>query len=99
MNREKMEDASVGCQKYPFHNSPYNLAFTEGFKKGAEWLQSQSLSERLTDEEKEKINNLCEEIWSMNGDVAQYGETMINWLIRIEAKFQRIFGTEPFKIK
>ena len=32
-----------------------NNIFTDAFKAGAEWLMQQPLSDRLTDEEKEKI--------------------------------------------
>lgn len=93
MNREELN--KVVHER--FKDSDFRTPNMYCFIQGAEWLQSQPLSDRLTEEEKEKINNLCEEIWSMNDNVARYGENVVNWLIRIETKFQRIFGTEPLK--
>lgn len=55
MDREKLKtaaDISQGNVEYNDKNNHY-----DGFIMGAQWLMQQPLSERLTDEEKEKIRN------------------------------------------
>lgn len=55
MDREKMSEAAdIASDNAVFESHPWNV-FNDGFIKGAEWLQSQPLSERLTDKEKEKL--------------------------------------------
>lgn len=60
MDKEKVQEAANGCHKYPFHNGSNCIAFKEGFKRGAEWLMTQPLEERLTEVEKQRIQKFLD---------------------------------------
>ena len=56
MDKDKLiADAwEAGSNEY-FPDDPRRDSFEDGFKQGAEWLMQQPLSDRLTEEEKERI--------------------------------------------
>lgn len=59
MDRDKLyKQASSAASNYANHDGDehcLDMDFYEGFKQGAEWLMGQPLSERLTEDEMEKI--------------------------------------------
>lgn len=78
MDREKLNKAA---EEYARENAWYpgetsyesdiiamEESFSDAFKRGADWLMQQPLSERLTDEEKEKIIRLYKD----DSEKAQY---------------------------
>lgn len=89
MNREKLNDAAENHAKVmgdvPVINS------THAFKSGADWLMQQPLSERLTDDEKEKIRALY------NGET--FGELDFIELVSTRRIFKNLFGPELFEEK
>lgn len=56
MDKQKVNEAIWEYQRNNhYENNPYRADIMDAFGNGAEWLMQQPLSERLTEEEKEKI--------------------------------------------
>lgn len=55
MDKEKLKEAASTASDNAVFDSDHWNNYNEGFIKGADWLMAQSLADRLTDEEKEKI--------------------------------------------
>lgn len=72
MDREKINDAADTAFLENYFPSatespdPRWDMFADGFKQGTDWLMQQPLSERLTEEEKEKIRAKYNELKSLN---------------------------------
>ena len=71
--------------------------FADGFKQGASWLMRQPLSDRLSDEEKEKIRAIYKDY----EELETYGEALSD---RTAGRMQcftleQIFGKELFNEK
>lgn len=71
-----------------FADDPHRDDIIASFKAGADWLMQQPLSERLTDEEKEKIKGYAK--GCSNGYTSMEG---------IKQMLFDIFGAELFKDK
>lgn len=55
MEKDKLgKAADIASANAVYDSNPWNM-FNDGFIKGAEWLMGQPISERLTEEEKEKL--------------------------------------------
>lgn len=67
MDREKLEKAA-NAQTHFFNtnmraeNAPYDERFKKGFIRGVEWLQSQPLKDRLTEEEREEVRAMYKQM-------------------------------------
>ena len=87
---EAAREASVSyCSKFATHQEPYEIAFTE-FLNGAGYIMSLPLSQRLTDEEREKIkakHNACR--------IAQTECDCLDYEIAADM-LEEIFGKELF---
>ncbi|MBD5237519.1 MAG: hypothetical protein HDS62_08340 [Bacteroidales bacterium] len=92
MDKDKLiADAwEAGSNEY-FPDDPRRDSFEDGFKQGAEWLMQQPLSDRLTDEEKQRIRIMLD-------------STRLESLSDVQTAFQKgiaeclnaIFGKELF---
>ncbi|MBD5332204.1 MAG: hypothetical protein HDR97_00425 [Bacteroides sp.] len=61
MDKEKLNEAArENVRKYPHQHRSYT------FRQGADWIMQQPLSERLTEDEKEKIKAKYNELKSLN---------------------------------
>ena len=100
MDKEKLNDAAkdfAAWETINRRNPTNNYYCKSGFIKGAEWLMSQPLAERLTEEEKEKIRNL----YAQAEELELYGATDYD---KREGRafivvFHLIFGKEMFNEK
>lgn len=61
----------------------------EAFVQGAEWLQSQPIADRLTEEEREKIKEMYADLIPLKGHMAG----IVGQMILLE----KIFGKEMFE--
>lgn len=93
MDREKLAKASfdfvLSENKYPESACGY---LQEVFERGADWLMQQPLSERLTEEEREKIRAKYNELKSLNSisnEMFADDTAILDWL----------FGADLFKEK
>lgn len=67
MDKEKLNKAAEeAAEKYINASYAFCNEVFDGFISGADWLMQQPLSERLTDEEKEKIRAKYNELKSLN---------------------------------
>lgn len=84
MDKDKLiADAwEAGSYDY-FPDDPRRDSFEDGFKQGAQWLMQQPLSDRLTEEEKEKIKKLYHTLWGKS-------------VHKTQLEFADIFGTALF---
>lgn len=55
MDKDKLNKALIDNLPPHAPDALYDEGFADAFKQGTDWLMRQPLSERLTDEEKEKI--------------------------------------------
>lgn len=85
MEKDKIRE--VALKKYD--DSEFRIPNAYCFIEGAEWLQSQPLSERLTEDEKAKIRALY------NGET--FGELDFIELISTRRIFKNLFGSELFE--
>ena len=100
---EKLDKAILKTFKeYSSEDETPAQAFSRGFDRGVEWLMQQPLSDRLTDEEKEKIRH-C-----MNEALRQKNNKSIHYVINERNRIQSdaiivtlkyIFGEELFNEK
>lgn len=67
------------------------------FKHGAEWLLTQPLSERLTEEEKEKITDMYNNMESFRK--CSTNPIMIGLFLSLQITVENIFGTDLFNDK
>ena len=97
MNKDKLNEA---CDTAFLENyfpsatespDPRWEMFADGFKQGAQWVMQQPLSDRLTDEEKEKIRERYNYYMSEEPN-CYFGCRMRN-------EFELIFGKELFNKK
>lgn len=101
MDREKLNKrAIIAAANYdnPFDEPAYDKKFYDGFMACADWLMQQPLSEKLTDEEKEKICYLYHGFNSFTEDERCLPFMGIS-LTMIMATFESIFGADLFKEK
>lgn len=95
MNREKLDKAIIRAfREYDSEDETHAQAFSRGFDNGADWLMLQPLSERLTDEEKERIKEIywqAAKDWINIGDARGHCRTCI--------AIETIFGSDLFKEK
>ena len=54
MDADKLKEAAIDYSTYT-DSDDYDVTMFDAFTDGASWLMQQPLSDRLTDEEKEKI--------------------------------------------
>ena len=98
MDADKLKAAVTARQPYGMcFNSFVKRAFIEGFEQGVKWLMSLPLSDRLTDEEKEKIRAIYKDY----EELETYGEALSD---RTAGRMQcftleQIFGKELFNEK
>lgn len=96
MNADKLNEAA---EEY---NNLYVSSNIPAFKSGADWLMQQPLSDRLTDEEKERIRHcMSEALRQKNNKSIHY---VINERNRIQSDaiivtLKYIFGEELFNEK
>lgn len=94
MDREKLtESADIASDNAVFESHPWNV-FNDGFIKGAEWLMGQPLSERLTEDEREKIKNVYNQAV---GDTKGYYSDTWDAAYAIIEFCEEIFGKEMFE--
>lgn len=82
------EAARENVRKYPHQHRSYT------FRQGAQWLMTQPLSDRLTDEEKEKIKEIY---WQAMKDWVGIGEARGH--CKVGVAIEQIFGEELFNEK
>lgn len=95
MDKDKLnkaaEDATY-CQDNITAN--YAIGHCKGFKRGASWLMQQPLSERLTEEEKEKITDMYNNMESFRK--CSTNPIMIGLFLSLQITVENIFGTDLF---
>lgn len=89
MENDKLEKAAKR-EAYDNYDRSYNDR-RDGFIKGAEWLMSQPLSERLTEEEREKIKGY------LTSAMFVYASGSHASLEGLRDMFFDIFGKEMFE--
>lgn len=99
MNREKINNAAEEAfEDYLLFSettdSKSSDDYINGFKRGADWLMQQPLSERLTDEEKEKIRDIMK---YPQRYIEPIEGTMTFQAIGIKNVLTAIFGADLFK--
>lgn len=74
--------------------------FASMFEQGAQWLMTLPLSDRLTDEEKERIKAIYSESqrW-LNEEPNEYNSTLKVIAVGLQDRLERIFGKELFNEK
>lgn len=97
MDKDTLEKAAM-LEAYNYANPDsdepcYDADFYEGFKQGAEWLMGQPLSERLTEEDVDNLNNV---IFLMRG-MAASNQMSYDCLKHISNALYDIFGKEIFE--
>lgn len=94
MDIEKLDMAAIiAAARYdnPFDEPAYDKKFYDVFKAGTDWLMQQPLSERLTEEEKEKIKAIYfRNVYSVADVQSNFTEKCL-----IDA----LFGADLFKDK
>lgn len=93
MERDKLNKAAESAA-HDYDNSQFDSFddYVNGFLGGAEWLMAQPLSERLTEEEVEKLNGI---VFLMRG-LAAYNRMSYDCLKRISTALYDIFGKDIF---
>lgn len=91
MDKEKLKDAALAhCDDFTNYITTV-LDVIRAFCGGAEWLMSQPLADRLTDEEKERIKSIYRDLIPLKGHmVGIVGKMML---------LEQIFGKEMFNEK
>lgn len=99
MDADKLNEAAenysrVVSNAYPYYATSHNLEYecNKAFQNGANWLMQQPLSDRLTDEEKEKIMQVYRHASYPSNRVTFAGQTVLRL-------FPSIFGKELFNEK
>lgn len=95
MDADKLNEAAKHFAAWETINStdPNNNYYCKwGFIKGAKWLMSQSLADRLTEEEKERIMQVYRHASCPSNRVTFAGQTVLRL-------FPSIFGKELFNEK
>lgn len=88
--KEKLEIAAdIASDNAVFDSNPWNV-FNDGFVKGAEWLQSQPIVDRLSEGERERIREKFTRYTTPNG-FSEYETHEI-----VAACLEEIFGKEMF---
>lgn len=102
--KEKLEKAARNCAteilsgkpkgEYIVDHAIYD-SIIDAFMQGAEWLQSQPISNRLTEEESIRIKAYYEQ----HKNLEHYGKTCADRKagLRLKIMFEQIFGKEMFE--
>lgn len=104
MDREKLDKAAKKCATEMWSGEPKGEYIVDlvdydniidAFKQGAEWLQSQPISNRLTEEESIRIKAYYEQ----HKNLEHYGKTCADRKagLRLKIMFEQIFGKEMFE--
>lgn len=91
MDKEKLKEAASTASDNAVFDSDHWNNYNEGFVKGADWLMTQSLADRLTDEEKEKVRGFY------NGET--FCELDFMELVSTRRVFESLFGKDLFNEK
>lgn len=89
MDKDKLNEAAwdYHSDNY-FANNPHREDIMDAFKDSAEWLMSQPLSDRLTDEEKERIKGMWHDLMEL------YLNSKSSKLSDFVSMFKELFGVE-----
>ena len=100
MDADKLNAAAdIASNNAVYDSNPWNM-FNDGFRQGAQWLITLPLSDRLTEEEKEKIKAIY---WKaqgwLNEEPNEYNSTLKVIAVGLQDRLERIFGKELFNDK
>lgn len=98
MEKDKLEKAA-NAQTHFFNTNmtaesvPYDERFKKGFIRGVEWLMTKPLSERLTEEDVDNLNNI---MFLMRGMAASH-QISYGCLEQIANALYDVFGKDIFE--
>ena len=96
MDKDKLNEAAdIASNNAVYDSNPWNM-FNDGFKQGANWLMQQPLTDRLTDEEKEKIRELYLTDEEIEGVKTAFGAYPVAAATITKNMLEQIFGKELF---
>lgn len=98
MDRKKLNKAA-DILAGDTYDAESRLCFIDGVVACADWLMQQPLSERLSEEEKEKINKLQGEIFKeiMDAHDAEDWQSVAHYILDVMPRtFANIFGADLF---